>query len=164
MAVRNTGDRNRHRSHWRAYTGDGRRLDSGRECDPDELFRLLRHIKEHPEELAEKQKVVRDMHVRTIPEMCEDYREFYRDLISGHPVTHIEEGIDFEFIFQGLAMGEPNVSGRGAVASLNRLKQENKRLKFAMEALKGTTSYKVARKISKANIPFKETLKKMVKK
>ena len=143
-------------------TGAGWTVDVN--VTPDELFRLLRHIKEHPEELAEKQKVVRDMHVRTIPEMCEDYREFYRDLISGHPVTHIEEGIDFEFIFQGLAMGEPNVSGRGAVASLNRLKQENKRLKFAMEALKGTTSYKVARKISKANIPFKETLKKMVKK
>ena len=46
---------------------------------------------------------------------------------------------------------------------LNRLREENRMLAESMEILKNTTSYRVARKISDANIPFKEPLKKLLK-
>ena len=41
--------------------------------------------------------------------------------------------------------------------------RENRMLAESMEMLKNTTSYRVARKISDANIPFKEPLKKLLK-
>lgn len=95
--------------------------------------------------------------------MCREYEEFYRGLLQRHPVSHTDEGIDFDFIFQGLALANPHVRGKGSVASLNMLREENKRLTASMEMLKGTTSYKIARRISDADIPFKETLKKILK-
>lgn len=95
--------------------------------------------------------------------MCREYEEFYRGILERHPVVHTDEGIDFDFIFQGLALANPHVRGKGNVASLNMLREENKRLTASMEMLKGTTSYKIARKISDADIPFKETLKKIIK-
>ena len=130
---------------------------------PEELLELLHHIKQHPEELEEKKRITEKLSIKTIREMCGEYRSFYGKLIQEKPVTHTDEGIDFDFIFQGLALGNPHVRGKGTVASLNMLREENKRILASMEMLKGTTSYKVARKISDANIPFKETLKKLVK-
>ena len=130
---------------------------------PEELLTLLHHISQHPQELKEKRKITERLSLRTVEEMCGEYREFYRNLTEKHPVSHTDAGIDFDFIFQGLALGNPHVRGKGRVASLNMLREENKRLAASMEMLKGTTSYKVARKISDANIPFKETLKKIMK-
>ncbi len=129
----------------------------------EELLQLLERIKDHPEELEEKRKRTEELSLKTIGEMCREYHEFYQDLLEKHPVTHTDEEIDFDFVFQGLALGNPQVRGKGAVASLNMLREENKRLAASMEMLKGTTSYKMARKISDVNLPFKETLKRMVK-
>ena len=46
---------------------------------------------------------------------------------------------------------------------MNRLRNENAALKASIEVLKGTTSYRIARKIADAKIPFKEQLKKALK-
>lgn len=43
---------------------------------------------------------------------------------------------------------------------MNRLKNENAALKASIEVTKGTISYKMARKISDAKIPFKEQMKR----
>lgn len=130
---------------------------------PEELLELLHHIKAHPEELEEKRRITEQLSIKTIGEMCREYREFYEKLLAEHPVSHEGGDADYDFIFQGLALGNPQVRGKGRVASLNMLREENKRITASMEMLKGTTSYKVARKISDANIPFKETLKRLVK-
>lgn len=143
-------------------TGAGWTVDV--DTKPEELLALLHHIKQHPEELEEKKRITEKLQIKTIEEMCGEYREFYGKLLEEKPVSHTDEGIDFDFIFQGLALGNPHVRGKGTVASLNMLREENKRILASMEMLKGTTSYKVARKISDANIPFKEALKKLVKK
>ena len=74
------------------------------------------------------------------------------------------EPVDYDFIFQGLALANPSVGGRGGVAERNRLRQENAALKASIEVMKGTSAYRVARKIADANIPFKEQLKKQAKK
>jgi hypothetical protein len=129
----------------------------------EDLLALLTHIKEHPEELKEKQKIAKALHLRTVDEMCQDYRDFYEELLEAQPVAHTSENIDYDWIFQGLALANPKIRGRGTVASLNMLREENKRLSASMEMMKGTTSYKMARKLSEAKIPFKETLKKIVK-
>ena len=142
-------------------TGAGWTVDV--DTKPEELLELLHHIKQHPEELEEKRKITEKLRIKTIAEMCGEYRAFYGKLLEEKPVSHTDAGIDFDFIFQGLALGNPHVRGKGTVASLNMLREENKRINASMEMLKGTTSYKVARKLSDANIPFKETLKKLVK-
>lgn len=140
-------------------TGAGWLVD----MESEKLIQLLHHIKENPQELEEKRKIVAGLHIRTIDEMCQDYRDFYQKL-SERPSEKVnDKETDFDFIFQGLALGNPKVSGKGTVASLNRLKQENKRLEYAMEAMKGTTSYRLAKKIAEANVPFKESLKKLVR-
>ena len=142
-------------------TGAGWTVDVN--TKPEELLKLLHHIRKHPEELEEKRKNVKKLRIKPIGEMCREYEEFYRGILERHPVVHTDEGIDFDFIFQGLALANPHVRGKGNVASLNMLREENKRLTASMEMLKGTTSYKIARKISDADIPFKETLKKIIK-
>jgi hypothetical protein len=50
------------------------------------------------------------------------------------------------------------------VAEANRLREENSMLRSSLEMLKNTTSYRFARKISEADIPFKEPLKRLFKK
>ena len=45
---------------------------------------------------------------------------------------------------------------------MNRLKKENAALKASIEVMKGTISYKIARKISDAKIPFKEQMKRLI--
>jgi hypothetical protein len=60
-------------------------------------------------------------------------------------------------------MANSCVKGRGMASAMNRLREENEMLRTSMELLKHTTSYQVARKISEANIPFKEPLKKLLK-
>lgn len=142
-------------------TGAGWTVDV--DTKPKELLELLHQIRQHPEELAEKKRITEKLSIKTVEEMCGEYRDFYRKLLEEKPVTHTDGDIDFDFIFQGLALANPHVRGKGTVASLNMLREENKRITASMEMLKGTTSYKVARKISDANLPFKETLKRLVK-
>ena len=66
-------------------------------------------------------------------------------------------------MFLGLALGDPTVSGRGTVAARNRLKNENAALKASIEVTQGTISYQMARKISDAKIPFKDQIKKLLR-
>ena len=73
-----------------------------------------------------------------------------------------EDKIDRDFIFQGLALGDPSIGGSGSIAAMNRLKNENAALKASIEVTKGTISYKMARKISDAKIPFKEQMKRFL--
>ena len=94
--------------------------------------------------------------------MCEEYRRFYREMLEFTEKELPQEKADRDFIFQGLALGDPSVSGSGAVASMNRLKKENAALKASIEVMKGTISYKIARKISDAKIPFKEQMKRLI--
>ena len=71
---------------------------------------------------------------------------------------------DGDFILDALAAGNPSVTGSGFQASLNRLREENRMLKTSMEMMQNTTSYRIARKIADADIPFKEPLKKLLRK
>jgi hypothetical protein len=71
---------------------------------------------------------------------------------------------DLEDILQGLAAGNPCVKGRGQQAAMNRILEENRMLKTSMEMMQNTTSYRLARKIAEADIPFKEPLKKLLRK
>ena len=61
-------------------------------------------------------------------------------------------------------MANPSVTGQGEIAAMNRVREENEMLRTSMEMLKNTTSYRIARKISEADIPFKEPLKKLLRK
>ena len=130
---------------------------------PETLLKLLHHIKEHPEELAEKRKTVAELSIKTIAEMCQDYRKLYQEMRKPPVDREIAGNIDFDFIFQGLALANPQIKGKGVVASLNLLREENKRLKYAMEAMQNTTSYRLAKRIAGMNVPFKEKLKRMIK-
>ena len=108
------------------------------------------------------------MHHKSVAEMCEEYRGLYAEYTcTGNrkePVSDsAAEPADFDFIFQGLALANPSVNGKGGAASMNRLRNENAALKASIEVLKGTTSYRIARKIADAKIPFKEQLKKALK-
>lgn len=97
--------------------------------------------------------------------MNQEYRSLYEScLVPSSPVI-VKSGRDLDpaFLFQGLAMANPGVKGSQGEAQMNRLREENRMLAESMEMLKNTTSYRVARKISDANIPFKEPLKKLLK-
>lgn len=133
------------------------------EADADEILNLLHHIMDHQEEYQQVKAVVEEMDLKTVAAMCMEYGSFYGDLLEYTEKEIPEEIIDFDFIFQGLALGDPSVSGRGTVASMNRLKNENAALKASIDVMKGTTSYRMARKIADAKIPFKEQLKKALK-
>lgn len=142
-------------------TGAGWTVDV--KTSPEELLTLLRHIKNHTEELAEKQRIVNNFKVKTIAEMAGEYRGFYQQLITKKQPPQTPADTDYDFIFQGLALANPKIRGRGSVAALNMLKEENKRLKAGMAALKGTKSYRLAQKIAEAPIPFKDKLKKILR-
>ena len=102
------------------------------------------------------------MEMKTVEQMCEEYRSFYRELLEFTEKELPEDKIDRDFIFQGLALGDPSVGGSGGIAAMNRLKNENAALKASIEVTKGTISYKMARKISDAKIPFKEQMKRFL--
>lgn len=133
------------------------------DAKPKEVLALLHHIKDHPEEYKEKKAAVERMEQKSVAQMCEEYRSLYREILKSPKKEIPRELIDFDFMFQGLALGDPTVSGRGGIASMNRLRNENAALKASIEVMKGTTSYRMARKIADAKIPFKEQLKKVLK-
>lgn len=143
-------------------TGGGWLVDA--DAAPEEILQLLHHIMDHPEEYKEKKAAVQSMKRKSVAQMCLEYGSFYADLLEFSDKKTAENETDFDFIFQGLALGDPSVCGRGTVASLNRLQNENAALKASIDVLKGTTSYRMARKISEAKLPFKEQLKKVFKK
>ena len=135
---------------------------------------LLERIATDPEELKEKKDAAAALHLKSVDEMNEEYRCLYRELMSAgahRNAAPSQEGLfadrhclqDNDFLFQGLAMGNPSVTGRGSAASLNRVREENDMLRASMEMLKNTTSYRIARKISEADIPFKEPLKRILR-
>lgn len=130
------------------------------DASPDEVMQLLHHIIDHPEEYQAKKEIVDDMEMKTVEQMCEEYRSFYRELLEFTEKELPEDKIDRDFIFQGLALGDPSIGGSGSIAAMNRLKNENAALKASIEVTKGTISYKMARKISDAKIPFKEQMKR----
>lgn len=132
------------------------------DAEPEEIMQLLHHIMDHPEEYQQKKEIVENLDMRTVEQMCGDYRSFYEELLEFTEKEFPQGKTDYDFIFQGLALGDPSVSGRGTVASMNRLKNENAALKASIEVTKGTISYKMARKISDAKIPFKEQIKKII--
>ena len=138
-------------------------------------MKLLDHISRHPEELRQKKEAAAALHLKSVDEMNREYRCLYEELISSgageRDIPSRSEDLvnrpgmpDPDFLFQGLAMGNPSVTGRGSAASLNRVREENDMLRTSMEMLKNTTSYRIARKIADANIPFKEPLKKILRK
>lgn len=142
------------------------------DASPEEILKLLLHIKEHPEEYREKKEAVMRMEHKSVAQMCGEYRALYGGLLgvacqnrqeSDTSAAEKRSETDFDFIFQGLALGNPEIGGHGAAASLNLLRNENAALRSSIEVLKGTTSYRIARKIADAKIPFKEQLKKIVK-
>lgn len=130
---------------------------------PEEILELLHRIKSDPGEYREKKQAVEKMVHKSVDEMCGEYRSLYVDILKKTDKKIPVDEIDFDFIFQGLALGDPSVSGRGGVASMNRLRNENAALKSSIEVMKGTTSYRLARKLADANIPFKEQIKKVLK-
>ena len=126
----------------------------------EDLMKLLDHISRHPEELRQKKEAAAALHLKSVDEMNEEYRLLY----AGLPASGQKTECDPDFLFQGLAMANPSVTGRGSAASLNRVQEENAMLRTSMEMMKNTTSYRIARRIAEANIPFKEPLKKLLRK
>lgn len=135
------------------------------DASAEDIMALLDHIRKHPEELEEKRRNVKAIPLRSIARMNEDYRRQYDSSLvpPGPVVVKRDHDLDPEFILQGLAMANPLVKGSSNAAQLNRLLEEKEMLARSMEMLRNTTSYRVARKISEANIPFKEPLKKLIK-
>ena len=128
-----------------------------------DIMALLEHIRQHPEELEEKRRRAGAVPKKSVARMNEEYRIQYDScLVPSGPVV-VKSGPDPDFILQGLAMANPQVKGSGQASQMNRLAEEYEMLSRSMEMLKNTTSYRVARKISEANIPFKEPLKKLIK-
>lgn len=130
---------------------------------PGKVLELLHHIQEHPEEYREKKAAVERMEKKSVAEMCASYRKLYAELLSEDTKRTDRVCPDYDFIFQGLACGNQSVGGRGAAAAVNRLQNENEALKSYIQVLQGTSSYRLARKIAEANVPFKEPLKRVVR-
>ncbi|MDY2818783.1 MAG: glycosyltransferase, partial [Hominisplanchenecus sp.] len=133
------------------------------DAEPEEVMQLLHHIMDHPGEYQEKKEIVEEMDLKSVEQMCGEYRRFYQELLEFTEKEFPEGKADFDFVFQGLALGDPTVSGRGTVAAMNRLKNENAALKASIEVTQGTISYQMARKISDAKIPFKDQIKKVLR-
>lgn len=137
------------------------------DADEQMLTELLEQIRSCPEELEKKKEAVRHLHLRTVPEMNEDYRKLYGALTEKEnqegqdslPLTPQER----DRIFQGLALADPSVTGSGPWAERNRLLRENALLRSSVEIMENTSSYRFARRLSDAKIPGKETLKKIAR-
>ncbi len=145
-------------------TGGGWLVPAGE--DPDKILELLYKIQQDPEEYQEKIKNVQKIRQKTVREMCEEYHGLYERLMredANESREAIRDTADYEFIFQALALGDPSVGGHGAAGERNRLKNENTALRASIEVMQGTTSYRLARKISEMNLPFKETAKKVAR-
>ncbi len=153
-------------------TGAGWVLPEG--VGKQELTAFLHHLADHPEEIAQKKQALLEHPLRSVDAMNEAYRVLYREMSGAKKTQDLQEedrskaadaGMDgSEFLFQGLASGNPSVTGRSGAAALNRLREENEMLVSSMEILKNTTSYRFARAISEANVPLKEPLKKLLRK
>lgn len=135
------------------------------DAKPEEIVGLLRRIRENRADYQEKKKIVENMPLKSVAEMCKEYRGLYAEYmkLKRKGADEPDKRADYDFIFQGLALANPSVNGKGGAASMNRLRNENAALKASIEVLKGTTSYRIARKIADARIPFKEQLKKALK-
>lgn len=150
------------------------------DASAEDIYRKLLEIKAHPRELEEKKEIVRQIKRKSVAEMCGEYRRLYQSLPEAEISQNSREAsaenrsgsrgvitaardCDREFIFQGLALGEPSVGGQRGAALMNRMKNENAALRAYIDVLQGTTSYRFARKIADANIPFKEQLKRILK-
>ena len=135
--------------------------DAGR----DDVIALLAKIRDDRNHLEEKKAVVKALPMKRVADMNAEYRELYMDTMrpdEGGTKTPGQK--DLEDILQGLAAGNPCVKGRGQQAAMNRILEENRMLKTSMEMMQNTTSYRLARKIAEADIPFKEPLKKLLRK
>lgn len=131
------------------------------DAGPEEILDKLHQIQSDPDDYRRKKAAVAAMEQKTVAQMCGEYRELYRD--AWGKISQNICAVDYDFIFQGLALGNPSINGRDGAARMNRLKNENAALKASIEVLKGTTSYRLARKISEANVPFKEELKRLAR-
>jgi GT2 family glycosyltransferase/glycosyltransferase involved in cell wall biosynthesis len=134
---------------------------------PEQILKQLHEIREHPDDYRQKKQIVEAMQHKSVEAMCGEYRALYETFLKTEDTScraSDREGIDFDFIFQGLALGNPAIGGKDGIARLNRLKNENAALKAYIEVMKGTSSYRLARKIAEANVPLKEPLKKLARK
>ena len=141
------------------------------DAGPDQLTELLDRIRTNPELLKEKKEKTKALRLKSVARMDQEYLELYGKLRmteappqSGKTGREPVSGEERDFIFQAYAQANPGVTGRGHVAEANRLREENSMLRSSLEMLKNTTSYRFARKISEADIPFKEPLKRLFKK
>ena len=139
-------------------SGGGWVMPSG--CSAGDILDKLHEIASDPKALKRKKSLVAALPQKSVREMTAEYRSLYEGL-TGKVKAPLRENADYEFLFQGIALANPQVGGSNGAARLNRLKNENDALKASMEILQGTSSYKLARKISEANVPFKEPLKKV---
>ncbi len=100
------------------------------------------------------------MEMKTVEQMCEEYRSFYRELLEfTEKNCRKTRSTGISFSRDWLLAIHP-LAALAKIAAMNRLKNENAALKASIEVTKGTISYKMARKISDAKIPFKEQMKR----
>lgn len=136
----------------------------------DEVLSILEQIRKDPAELSAKQKKTRELRGKTVSWMNAEYRALYGGLLGQtslfggdkirHKNSHPE---DLDLVFQGYALANPSVRGKGGEAEKNRLREENDMLRASIEMMKNTASYKLARTIADADIPGKEALKKVLR-
>lgn len=137
----------------------------------EDVLALLERIRNDPDELKEKKKAAAALKLKTVSWMNAEYRILYGDLLGGgrakkadkirHRNSHPD---DLRAVFDGYALANPSVKGKGTEAEKNRLREENETLRASIDMMKNTISYRFARKIADADLPGKETLKKVLRK
>ena len=151
-----------------------RRTKAGWLVPPDakagEVLALLEKIRCSPQKLSEKRKAALSVPLRNIVWMNAAYRMLYGEWMRQGRQGSITERVrrrncspqDADAVFQAYALANPAVRGSDGEAEKNRLREENEMLRTSMEMLKKTTSYRLARKIAEADIPGRETLKRIL--
>jgi hypothetical protein len=137
----------------------------GAGADGTKVRKLLAQISKHPQELKKKKEKAMAVPLRSVESMNKEYRSLYESCLvpPGPVVVRSGHDTDPDYLFQGLAMANPEVKGTGQAAQMNRLREENGMLAESIEMMKNTVSYRMARRIQEADIPFKEPLKKLLK-
>ena len=127
-----------------------------KDADYKEILQIIDKIKDKGEMYQAKKSKLQNIKLKTTEQMCDEYWSVYEKAWKKQPVEHMEE-INYTWLLQGRgkALGNPLLQGVD-----NHIYEQLALTEQQLKDIKNSTTYKVAKTISRAKIPFKSQLKK----
>ena len=138
--------------------GYGKKVTVERDASVVEVNRIIQSWKTRGSEYQKFYQMVKQYHHNTVTEMLKKYQNLYSMIIPERPLLpYIVERSQLELI------NRVSLNGTNVSQDINELVEQKRQLENRLRIIDNSITFKMVRKLTSINIPFKKTIKRLLK-